>query len=476
MNAIMRYYPGIFVFLSLAFPLSLFSQNAYFNRLNSVAVVNTAGQSFLTSIPITIIPDAVVVSPDGTRIYITSYADPNNYLVCTIDAASNTVLSNTSIGPTTGADGIDISPDGSKLYIPSIAAGSGFDTLFVLNTIDNSIIARIPLPSQGVCSGVAVNSNGTRVYVAAGNKIVVINAVSNTLINTNTISGAKYIYGLAINPAGSKVYAADFAGKTIYILNTLTDAVVPIATGAGSQPWAVAVHPNTSAAFVCDYAKSLLYEIDGTNDVITQSHLIGLHPYGVAITQDGSKVYTANGGSNYVYVTDVASNVADSINVGSVTYAVGKFIGPEPGRLCLNGSGILTANLTGINYQWQYSTDGTAFVNIDNGANYGGVNTRILQLKNIPAAWYGYQYKCVTDGVGGNISMISFSENWMAAEGTSWENNANWGCQSIPDSNTDVIINRGTVVINSDVTVRSLKVREGANVIVNTPFILTVLH
>ena len=65
---------------------------------------------------------------------------------------------------------------------------------------------------------------------------------------------------------------------------------------------------------------------------------------------------------------------------------------------------------------------------------------------------------------------------WTGSANNAWENPANWSCGSIPDSNTDVVINSGTVVVNSDVTIRSLKVNPGVNLTVNVGFDLTITH
>jgi len=62
---------------------------------------------------------------------------------------------------------------------------------------------------------------------------------------------------------------------------------------------------------------------------------------------------------------------------------------------------------------------------------------------------------------------LTFLNSWTGAANTNWNNNSNWSCGNIPDANTDVVIQSGTVVVSADVTVRSLTVKPGANVVVN---------
>jgi large repetitive protein len=150
----------------------------------------------------------------------------------------------------------------------------------------------------------------------------------------------------------------------------------------------------------------------------------------------------------------------------------------EPLRLVLcppTGSGAITSSITGTSYQWQVNT-GSGFADIANNANYNNVNGQVLQLSNIPSAWYGYQYRCVTNTGNSYVFVLRFGNTWVGTTSQAWENPANWSCGAMPDANTDVVINSGTIVINSNVVVRSLKLNPSANLTVATGFTLTVLQ
>jgi len=66
--------------------------------------------------------------------------------------------------------------------------------------------------------------------------------------------------------------------------------------------------------------------------------------------------------------------------------------------------------------------------------------------------------------------------NWVGSSDNVWENPINWSCGFIPDSLSNVVINSGTVILNSNVTVNSLKVNPSAVLTVNSGFNLIVLH
>jgi hypothetical protein len=143
--------------------------------------------------------------------------------------------------------------------------------------------------------------------------------------------------------------------------------------------------------------------------------------------------------------------------------------------VCPNGNISIYSNLTGATYQWQVNT-GSGYTNVINNSNYSGATTSTLQLSNIPSSWRGYSYKCIVNGTSGKVFTIKFINQWTGTVNSSWENPGNWSCGTVPDNNTDVIISSGSVVINSDVTVWSLKIDTDVVFAVSTGYILTVLH
>lgn len=130
------------------------------------------------------------------------------------------------------------------------------------------------------------------------------------------------------------------------------------------------------------------------------------------------------------------------------------------------GSGSISISDPGTSYQWQQDA-GSGFVNLSNNANYSGTSTSTLQLINIPSSRNGYKYRCVFDGNFSNISVLKFINEWAGTVNNNWENPANWSCGTVPDNFTDVIINGGTVNINSNVVIRTLTV--------NAPGLVTIV-
>ena len=145
------------------------------------------------------------------------------------------------------------------------------------------------------------------------------------------------------------------------------------------------------------------------------------------------------------------------------------------GAICPGGSTVFKINLAGTTYQWQLDT-GSGFADIADNGNYSGTNTSTLQLSNMASTCRDYQFRCVVDGVSCNSVKLTFTDTWTGAVNTSWENPGNWSCGQVPDANTDVIINGGTVIVNSNPEIRSLQLNPTANFTVNSDSKFTINH
>ncbi|MES2849875.1 MAG: choice-of-anchor Q domain-containing protein [Bacteroidota bacterium] len=145
--------------------------------------------------------------------------------------------------------------------------------------------------------------------------------------------------------------------------------------------------------------------------------------------------------------------------------------------LCTNQSSTSfnASNLNASSYQWQANT-GSGYSNISNNANYIGVTANTLQLVNIDGSFYGIKYRCIVDGVADVAHVLKFENQWTGTVNSDWNNTGNWSCNILPDSNTDVIINSGSVVVNTNGICRSLNVAPGVNFSVATGFTLTITH
>lgn len=128
------------------------------------------------------------------------------------------------------------------------------------------------------------------------------------------------------------------------------------------------------------------------------------------------------------------------------------------------------ADLSGTSYQWE-ENQGNGFVTIN------GQTDSVLNLQ-LPSSSYGYQYRCrVNANRYSSIFKVKFENTWTGTTDSAWETASNWNCNQVPDAYTDVMINNGAVIVNSNAYCRSLRVLSPAAAVTVTPeFNITITH
>ncbi len=128
-------------------------------------------------------------------------------------------------------------------------------------------------------------------------------------------------------------------------------------------------------------------------------------------------------------------------------------------NICPGGIAKFTSIINGSTYTWQVDS-GYGFVDIDASPYFSGNNTIELDVINPPSNWYNYRFRCVVDDDLSSISFLTFSSKWKGGSVNRFSVAENWECGVLPDKNTDVFIDRDTVVLDTDITIRSLTVTE----------------
>jgi len=147
--------------------------------------------------------------------------------------------------------------------------------------------------------------------------------------------------------------------------------------------------------------------------------------------------------------------------------------------LCPYRNFSLVAKVLGDSYQWQVDT-GSGYVNINDNSLYQGTNDDTLNFVVPSSSLYGYRYRCVVTKQGqilyNHEFVLKFQIVWTGNLSSAWEHGSNWACWVPPDENTDVIIEATGVTpeISSNVTVRSLTIKTGANLVIKTGYTLTI--
>ena len=149
------------------------------------------------------------------------------------------------------------------------------------------------------------------------------------------------------------------------------------------------------------------------------------------------------------------------------------FLGPK--IVCPGQNLTIEASRSGTTYQWQLDS-GSGYVDIHNNTPYSGTNTQTLNINNLPSSFYGHKYRCVINGLSDATTTLKVENSWVGTVDNFWNNPANWSCGQLPDGSTDVVINDGTVILDTNGICRSIRVAPGATFTVNPGFTLTITH
>ncbi len=146
---------------------------------NIVSVIDTANDTMTATIPVGVHPFGVAVNPDGSRVYVSLCASCANGMVSVIDTANDTVTATIPVGY--GPEGVAVSPDGSQVYVTNYCASScaSNGTVSVIDTANDSVVTTI---------NVGVHSESLGAFVGPG--ALIATNTSESGVEGQQISGA----------------------------------------------------------------------------------------------------------------------------------------------------------------------------------------------------------------------------------------------------------------------------------------------
>jgi YVTN family beta-propeller protein len=242
----------------------------------TVTVVATAANSVVATIGNDVVggaPAAVAVSPDNTRLYVTTVGgtvvidrasrtrtafvtgsaaqvafsrDGAQVYITTgsavriIDAA--TLVDVASVPVVGGASALAVSPDGQRLYVGSSCCGPP-SAVSVLDVGTRTVLATVPLAANP--AALALLPDGSKLFAATGNAgtVSVINPQTNTL--TTTIATGTGAFGLALSVDAARLWVTSLA-NTVLSVNTASNALVgsvPFTQATEGTPQTIVLTP-----------------------------------------------------------------------------------------------------------------------------------------------------------------------------------------------------------------------------------------
>lgn len=227
-------------------------------------------------------PRDICISSDGCLLYVANF---QSNTVSVINTESNSVVA--SIEVPSGPNGIAITPDNSFVYVTCMNA----NTVAVIQTSDNSIVESIPSNGQGT-RRLCILPTGDFVYVAnyISCNIDVISTTTNTIVTS--LDFGNWPEGITCNSDGSEVYCLDSgtgstATGTLGVIRTADNTFIEVIEGFDGSP-AICYIANTQCLYAGNWHWQNAYVIDLNTYTIIDSIPTANNAYNFKTTPSGN--------------------------------------------------------------------------------------------------------------------------------------------------------------------------------------------
>ncbi|MEM9071579.1 MAG: bifunctional YncE family protein/alkaline phosphatase family protein [Myxococcota bacterium] len=209
-------------------------------------------------------------------------------------------------------------------------------------------------PSEATFLGVAIPSDGSRVYVAGGGTNLVwvydFDTATGQLTDREPIVLADlvadgYVSGIRLLSDDTTLVANLMFGAQIVLWDTETNAErarIPI-PDESNLPYDLVITPDDATAFVSLWDASAVLAIDLEGGVVLDTIPVGKNPEGLAISPDGSTVVAADSDSDSLSVIDTGLRErTDQVFIAGESALRGS--SPAAGRFAIDGSRFFVVN------------------------------------------------------------------------------------------------------------------------------------
>lgn len=255
----------------------------------------------------------VAVSPDNSRVYVTRNGDRTNITSeLNILAAASLNMMGRFVFDDRRALGIALSPDGTRAYVCGSAEPANSLLNGRLEVLDTALYEPIQtITLQNSAGEVAVSPDGNRVYASnAFGTSTSRTSGTISVIETQSYSVLRHIevgptpQGNAVSPDNSRVYTVTYDNGLLVVIDARTNTVirnVPL----GLKSWHLALSPNGRYLCASEWPSGDGAVLIDTSTFDIRSLAVGRTNAGVAFSADSTRVYLCNNSGNAVWVVDL---------------------------------------------------------------------------------------------------------------------------------------------------------------------------
>ena len=248
-------------------------------KADGVGIVDLASLKLERVIPGGRDPELFDITSDGKRLWV-SNEDAAEASLVDIDAGK--VLRQVPVGKE--PEGVGIHPGGKAVYVTNEAD----DSVSVLDIESGQPIAQIPTGKRP--RSVVFTSDGARAFVAneMTHGLTIVDAKAHKAIGELDLGvGSELVrpMGLVISSDGRTLYASGGRGKTVHVigLDEATPRVKSTILDVGVRPWGIGVTHNGTRVYTANGSTGDVSVIDPATGTVLRHIAVGGSPWGIAI-------------------------------------------------------------------------------------------------------------------------------------------------------------------------------------------------
>jgi YVTN family beta-propeller protein len=212
----------------------------------------------------------------------------------------------------TKAGMIQVSPDGTKAYVShSSTSQPNFNTIFVVNINNMTVIKELLLPAPGVPHGIALSPDGTTLYVAnlTLDRISIVDAANDEFIEDIVLNQGTEPMQTTISPDGNYLYISARGTDKLMVMDTETKtfvAEVPVS----EDPMHIAVSSDGNKIYVPSMMGNVVNVVTKNGSTWSKTNEIS-HPgfnmmHGAGLTDDDRYLYVSSRNTNGLFTPQFA--------------------------------------------------------------------------------------------------------------------------------------------------------------------------
>ncbi len=245
------------------------------------------------------------------------------------------------------------SPDGSRAYV----VHSGIYAMEVVDTSTGQVLQT--LPDTGGFRGIAVGADGAvfTAQAARGTVSRLDPAEGGTLAPSVTLELPGIPTSIALSPSGDSLFVVSSSNSLGWELDSQTLSIVGQFKTRGVYPYGLAVTQDGSRLLVTHAGDDTLTLIDRETGEVLEELPTGLNPMGLALDEPGNRAYVVNSDSESLSVFSIEPLAA--LETVDISGTPGKLAGGSPNELALSADGNrLYVSFADLNMVQVYETEG----------------------------------------------------------------------------------------------------------------------